>query len=131
MFVHVSRLIPKPLSRHVKIVWRGAITNHESRINKNLNHVSREKNSPDHVSRKKYREPSNIGCILGESGYSPSEKLGHISLSSEVSCSEVQQSTDLTHILELRTFELYYYFQQIYKDNLHNPCIALANLGGY
>ena len=27
--------------------------------------------------------------------------------------------------------ELYYYFQQIYKDNLHNPRIALANLGGY
>ena len=24
----------------------------------------------------------------------------------------------------------YYYFQQIYKDNLHNPRIALANLGG-
>ena len=24
-----------------------------------------------------------------------------------------------------------YYFQQIHKDNLHNPRIALANLGGY
>ena len=56
MFVYVSRLIPKPLSRARKNgLERG---DHESRINKNLNHVSREKNSPDHVSRKKYRGPS-------------------------------------------------------------------------
>ena len=59
MFVHVSRLIPKPLSRTRKnCLERG---DHESRINKNLNHVSREKKSPDHVSRKKYREPSING----------------------------------------------------------------------
>ena len=25
----------------------------------------------------------------------------------------------------------FYYFQQINKDKLHNPRIALANLGGY
>ena len=56
MFVHVSRLIPKPLSRAPKIcLERG---DHESRINKNFNHVSREKNSPVRVSRKKCRVPS-------------------------------------------------------------------------
>ena len=56
MFVHVSRLIPKPLSRARKNgLERG---DHESRINKNLNHVSREKNSLDHASRKKYKGPS-------------------------------------------------------------------------
>ena len=44
MFVHVSRLIPKPLSRARKnCLERG---DHESRINKNLNHVSREKKKP-------------------------------------------------------------------------------------
>ena len=44
MFVHVSRLIPKPLSRaRKKSMERG---DHESRINKNLNHVSREKIAP-------------------------------------------------------------------------------------
>ena len=58
MFVHVSRLIPKSLSRARKnCLERG---DHESRINENLNHVSREKNSPDHVSREKYRGPSSM-----------------------------------------------------------------------
>ena len=56
LFVHVSHLIPKPLSRARKnCLERG---DHKSRVNKNLNHVSREKYSPDHVSRKKYRGPS-------------------------------------------------------------------------
>ena len=59
MFIHVSRLIPKPVSHARKNCLEG--DNHKSRINKNLNHVSREKNGPDHVSQKKYRGPSLIG----------------------------------------------------------------------
>ena len=34
-------------------------------------------------------------------------------------------------VVHFYTLHFYYYFQQIYKDNLHNPRMALANLGGY
>ena len=63
MFIHVSRLIPKPLSHAHKNCLEG--DNHKSQINKNLNHVSREKNGPDHVSQKKYRGPSLHAHGLG------------------------------------------------------------------
>ena len=59
MFIHVSRLIPKPLSHARKNCLEG--DNHKSRLNKNLNHVSRQKNGPDHVSQKSIGDPP---CML-------------------------------------------------------------------
>ena len=55
MFVHVSRLIPKSLSRARKnCLERG---DHESRINENLNHVSREKIAPITFHEKSIGDP--------------------------------------------------------------------------